>query len=158
MGSSTVIQGCQNEDGSFPPRKTRLQTTQCFKLLISTVRNIIRKWKISGTVEVKARSGRLRICSDRMVRDLVKNGQKNPHITAKDLKKKSSRHRSSCTWDNNIMFWTTKTYMAELPKRRLPNNLDTKLSIWSLQKKILRRLKHFGTKTFWPSPKKVSIG
>ena len=28
-----------------------------FKLLISIVRNIIRKWKRNGTVEVKARSG-----------------------------------------------------------------------------------------------------
>ena len=37
-----------------------------FKLPISTVRNIIRKWKINGTVEVKARSGRPRKISDGM--------------------------------------------------------------------------------------------
>ena len=64
---------------------------------ISTVRHIIRKWKINGTVEVKARSIRPRKISDRMARDLVRNAQKNPHINAKELQKKSSRHRSSCS-------------------------------------------------------------
>ena len=38
----------------------------CLKLPISTVRDIIRKWKINGTVEIKARPGSLRKCSDRM--------------------------------------------------------------------------------------------
>ena len=49
--------------------------TQFFKLPISSVRNIIRKCKINGTVEVKARSGRK--FSDRMTRG---PGEK-PHIT-----------------------------------------------------------------------------
>ena len=81
----TVVQGCWNEDGSFPPGRKRLQ---CFKRPISTVRNFIRKLKINETVEVKARSGRPRQISNRMARDLVRNAQKNPHITAKELQKR----------------------------------------------------------------------
>ena len=57
-----------------------------YKKSSTTVRNIIRKWKINGTV--KAMSGRLRKCSDRMARDLMRNDQKNRHITAKELQKR----------------------------------------------------------------------
>ena len=59
-----------------------------FKLPVSTVRNMIRKRKIKGTVEVKERSGLPRNKSDRMSQDLVRNAQKKPHITAKELQQR----------------------------------------------------------------------
>ena len=57
------------------------------ELPISTVRNIIRKWK-TNEVEVKTWSGRPRKISDRMAQDMRERyAQKNPHITAKELQK-----------------------------------------------------------------------
>ena len=61
------------------------KNSQCFKLLISTVRNTIRKWKINGTVEVNVRFGRSRRISDRIAQGLVRNAQKKLHITSKEL-------------------------------------------------------------------------
>ena len=46
-------------------RISERRNSQYFKLPISTVRNIIRKWKINGTAEVKGRCGRPRKISDR---------------------------------------------------------------------------------------------
>ena len=63
-----------------------------------------------------------------MTRDLVKNAQKNPHITAKELQKSKA-----------------KTYMAELPERSCSYDLNTKWSVQSMQKKTLGRLNPFGT-------------
>ena len=42
-----------------------------------------------------------------MAKDLVIKAQKNPHITAKELKKKkkSSRHRFSCSQFNNATYF-----------------------------------------------------
>lgn len=81
---------------------------QHLKLPISTDINITRKLKITRTVEVKARSGRPRKMSERMARDLVRNAQKNPCITAKELQKRVAdtgllvhRTKVECTLNNN---------------------------------------------------------
>ena len=76
--------------------------------------NIIRKWKIHGTVEVKARSGRPRKISDGMVREM------NPHITAKKLQKTAGNTGLAVyrtTGQQYNVLQTTKTYMAELQER-----------------------------------------
>ena len=144
---SSVVQGFENEDGSFPPRRGRLQKLyQCFKLPISTVRNIIKKWKINGTVEVKTRSGRPRNISDRMARDLGRNAQKNLLIAAKELQKGGANtglavHRTTIqsTVDNKDLHG-----MAVCRKK----NLNIKLGLWSMQKKTLISLNPFGTMCF----------
>ncbi|KAM4705482.1 uncharacterized protein WCC33_010326 [Rhinophrynus dorsalis] len=56
-----------------------------YLLAVSTVRNVIKKWKLLGTVEVKTRSGRPRKISDKTARRLVRKAKQNPHITVKDL-------------------------------------------------------------------------
>ena len=58
---------------------------QRFKLSVSTVRNIVRKWKTTGTVVVKARSGRPRKISDRQRRRMVRTVKLNPQTSSKDL-------------------------------------------------------------------------
>ena len=94
-----------------------------FKLPLSTVRNIIRKWKINGTVEVKTRSGSLRKFSDTRSQAILRNAQKNPHITAKKEqqpqvylnKKCASKYakenieKSEAFWNN--VLWTEQTKM-----------------------------------------------
>uniref|UniRef100_A0A3Q3KMZ5 Tc1-like transposase DDE domain-containing protein n=1 Tax=Monopterus albus TaxID=43700 RepID=A0A3Q3KMZ5_MONAL len=55
------------------------------QLAVSTVRNVIKRWQIRGTVEVKMRSGRPRKLSDRTARMLVRKTNQNPHLTAKNL-------------------------------------------------------------------------
>ena len=68
-------------------------------------------------------------------------GRPRTHITAK----KRSKHRSSCSQYNTKTYLRqVKSYMAELPER----TTNTKLSIWSMQKKTLRSLEPFGTMCF----------
>uniref|UniRef100_A0A8C5DSB5 Transposase n=1 Tax=Gouania willdenowi TaxID=441366 RepID=A0A8C5DSB5_GOUWI len=56
-----------------------------FQLAVSTVRGIIKRWQVRGTVEVKKRSGRPRKLSERTARSLVRKVNQNPHLTSKDL-------------------------------------------------------------------------
>lgn len=58
-----------------------------FQMSISSVRNVIKKWQSSGTVEVKARSGRPRKISDRTARRIVRKAIQNPRLTARSLQK-----------------------------------------------------------------------
>uniref|UniRef100_A0A8C4T2Z8 Transposase Tc1-like domain-containing protein n=1 Tax=Erpetoichthys calabaricus TaxID=27687 RepID=A0A8C4T2Z8_ERPCA len=55
------------------------------KQLVSTVRNVIRKWKATGTVAVKPRSGRPRKTQEQHMRRIVRMLTYNPQITSKDL-------------------------------------------------------------------------
>lgn len=57
--------------------------SQRCKLSVSTVRNIVRKWKTTGTVLVKARSGRPSKISER--RRMVRTVKNSPQTTSKDL-------------------------------------------------------------------------
>ncbi|TKS65777.1 Transposable element [Collichthys lucidus] len=57
---------------------------QRFKLSVSTVRNIGRKWKTTGTVLVKARSGRPRKISEKQRRRMVRTVKVNPQTSSKD--------------------------------------------------------------------------
>lgn len=59
--------------------------SQRFQLSVSDVRNIVRKWKATGTVLVKARSGRPRKISERQRRRMVRMVKNNPQTTSKDL-------------------------------------------------------------------------
>ena len=56
-------------------------------MAISSVRNVIKKWQSSGTVEVKARSGRPRKISDRTGRRIVRKASQTPSLTAQSLQK-----------------------------------------------------------------------
>ncbi|KAM4530477.1 uncharacterized protein PAE49_022966 [Odontesthes bonariensis] len=56
-----------------------------FGFSISTIRNVIRKWKSTGTVEVKTRSGRPRKISEQTAHLLGRTASENPHMTAKEL-------------------------------------------------------------------------
>lgn len=56
-----------------------------FQLSVSTVRNVIRKWKATGTVLVKARSGRPGKITKRQRRRMVRMVKDNPQITSKEL-------------------------------------------------------------------------
>uniref|UniRef100_A0A3P9LCQ4 Transposase Tc1-like domain-containing protein n=1 Tax=Oryzias latipes TaxID=8090 RepID=A0A3P9LCQ4_ORYLA len=58
-----------------------------FQLSISTVRNIVRKWKTTGTVQAKAWSGRPRKISDRQRRRMVRTIKLNPQTSSKDLQR-----------------------------------------------------------------------
>lgn len=57
--------------------------SQRFQLSVSTVRNIVRKWRTTDTVRVKARSGRPRKISERQ--RMVRTVKDNPQTTSKDL-------------------------------------------------------------------------
>uniref|UniRef100_A0A673XKP2 Tc1-like transposase DDE domain-containing protein n=1 Tax=Salmo trutta TaxID=8032 RepID=A0A673XKP2_SALTR len=59
--------------------------SQRCKLSVSTVRNIVRKWKTTGTVLVKARSGRPSKISERQRRRMVRTVKNSPQTTSKDL-------------------------------------------------------------------------
>src|SRR4029434_2402739 len=61
-----------------------------FQLSVSTVRNVIKKWKATGTVLVKARSGRTRKISEAKAKD-GQNGQRLPS----DHFKSGSLHKSA---------------------------------------------------------------
>uniref|UniRef100_A0AAY5K4S0 Transposase Tc1-like domain-containing protein n=1 Tax=Esox lucius TaxID=8010 RepID=A0AAY5K4S0_ESOLU len=49
------------------------------------MRNIVRKWKTTGTVLVKARSGRPSKISERQRRRMVRTVKNSPQTTSKDL-------------------------------------------------------------------------
>lgn len=53
----------------------------------STVRNIIRKWRLFNTVATLPRSGRPSKLTPRAQRKMLKEKKKNPRVTAKGLKK-----------------------------------------------------------------------
>uniref|UniRef100_A0A8B9GVB7 Cyclic nucleotide gated channel subunit alpha 1b n=1 Tax=Astyanax mexicanus TaxID=7994 RepID=A0A8B9GVB7_ASTMX len=59
--------------------------SQRFNLSVSTVRNIVRKWKTTGTVLVNPRSGRPRKISERQRRRMVRTVKDNPQTTSKEL-------------------------------------------------------------------------
>ncbi|CAK9818393.1 Transposable element Tc1 transposase [Anthophora quadrimaculata] len=54
-------------------------------LSFSTVRNVIKKFKDTGSVENKTRSGRPQALTIRQRRDIVKEAIKNPFVSAKSL-------------------------------------------------------------------------
>ncbi|KAI4884029.1 hypothetical protein NFI96_019554 [Prochilodus magdalenae] len=56
-----------------------------FQHSVSTVRNIVRKWKTTGTVQVKARSGRPRKISNKQKRRMLRTVRVNPQTSTKDL-------------------------------------------------------------------------
>ncbi|KAI4877240.1 hypothetical protein NFI96_014296 [Prochilodus magdalenae] len=61
--------------------------SQRFQLSVSTVRNIVRKWKTTGTVQGKARSGRRKEKSriNREAKDVENKNRVNPQTSTKDL-------------------------------------------------------------------------
>lgn len=72
---------------------------QRFKLLVSTVRNIVRKWKTTGTVLVKARSGRPSKMSE--AKD-GENGQKQ--TTSKVLQHHLAADGVTASFNNSAHF------------------------------------------------------
>ncbi|CAL1591304.1 unnamed protein product [Knipowitschia caucasica] len=52
---------------------------------IPSVRNVIKKWQLTGTVEVKERSGRPRKITDIMVHNIVTKASQNPYLTVKAM-------------------------------------------------------------------------
>ncbi|KAI4898452.1 hypothetical protein NFI96_011931, partial [Prochilodus magdalenae] len=61
--------------------------SQRFQLSVSTVRNIVRKWKTTGTVQVKARSGRPRKISNKQKPRMLRTVRVNPQTSTKDLQR-----------------------------------------------------------------------
>ena len=59
--------------------------SQRFQLSVSTVRNIVRKRRTTGTVLVKARSGRPRQILERQRWRIVRTVKDNPQTTSRDL-------------------------------------------------------------------------
>uniref|UniRef100_A0A3B1JNM0 Reverse transcriptase domain-containing protein n=1 Tax=Astyanax mexicanus TaxID=7994 RepID=A0A3B1JNM0_ASTMX len=59
--------------------------SQRFNLSVSTVRNIVRKWKSTETVLVKPRSGRPGKISERQRRRMERTVKDNPQTTSKEL-------------------------------------------------------------------------
>ena len=59
--------------------------SQRFQLSVSTVRNIVRKWKTTGTVQVKARRGRPRKISNNQKRRMLRTVRVKPQTSNKDL-------------------------------------------------------------------------
>ncbi|KAI4900848.1 hypothetical protein NFI96_018186 [Prochilodus magdalenae] len=59
--------------------------SQRFQLSVSAVRNIVRKWKTTGTVQVKARSGRPRKILNKQKRRMLRTVRVNPQTSTKDL-------------------------------------------------------------------------
>lgn len=55
---------------------------KCFQVPISSVRNVIKKWQLTGTVVVKIRSGKI---SESTVHRIAKKASRNTCLTAKDL-------------------------------------------------------------------------
>ncbi|KAI4898474.1 hypothetical protein NFI96_008605, partial [Prochilodus magdalenae] len=58
--------------------------SQRFQLSVSTVRNTVRKWKTTGTVQVKARSGRPRKIWNKQKRRMRRTVRVNPQTSTKD--------------------------------------------------------------------------
>lgn len=56
-----------------------------FQVPISTVRNVVKKWKDTGTVKVKERSGQPRKISPRHQRRILRKVTENPQVTSKEL-------------------------------------------------------------------------
>ena len=130
MGSSKRLSRTSEWGWFIFTKKKATELSQCFKLPISTVWNIIRKWKRNGAVKVNARSGRPRKISDRMAWDLVRNAQKNKNntSTAKELQKRVAN--AGLRASNN----------KALHRVARKNDRNTKWSIWSTQKITLRSL------------------
>lgn len=61
------------------------KTAKRYQTPISSVWNVIMKWQSSGTVEVKARSGRPIKISDRTARRIVRKAIQKPRLTARSL-------------------------------------------------------------------------
>lgn len=59
--------------------------SECFQLAVFTVQNVIKKWQLRGTVEVKTRSERTRKLSAKTARLLGRKTKQNPNMTMKDL-------------------------------------------------------------------------
>ncbi|CAL9694947.1 unnamed protein product [Knipowitschia caucasica] len=52
---------------------------------VSTAKYIVKKWKLTGTVEVKARSGRPRKITDTTVHNMVSKVSENPYVTLRSI-------------------------------------------------------------------------
>ena len=110
--------------------------SQRFQLSISTVRNVVREWKDTGTVAVKPRSSRPRKVQERHMRRIVRMVAHNPKITSKDLQEHLaadcvSVHGSTiqCNLHQNICmarWWEGSPFCAHA----------TDTVAWSMQKLI----------------------
>ena len=59
--------------------------SQRFQLSVSTVRNMVRKWRTTGTLQVKARRGRPWKISNKQNRRMLRTVRVNPQTSTKDL-------------------------------------------------------------------------
>ena len=125
-GFLSTVQGFQNEDGSFPPRRIRLQKLSMFQNPFPLSETSLENGRYME--QLKARSGGPRKISNRMAWDMVREARKNPCITAKELQKRVAitglavhRTRIQHTLRN-------KGLHGRVVRK---NNLNTKLSFWS---------------------------
>ncbi|KAI4873187.1 hypothetical protein NFI96_019322 [Prochilodus magdalenae] len=76
----------QETEGLAPKGKAAMRTCK-FLMCKDTIGSIIRKFKLKGTVETLPGRGRKKILTATAVRYLKRNVEKNPCVTAKELKK-----------------------------------------------------------------------
>ena len=81
-----------------------------------------------------------------MAWDLVRNAQNNPHITAEELQKKSIRHRSSCSHENNTTYFkqqrpTRQSCQKEWPQHKMKN--------WKYAKENTEKPEAFWNNVLW---------
>ena len=82
---------------------------------VSTVRNVIKKWKATGTVLVKARSGRTRKISEAKAKD-GQNGQRLPsdHLQSASLNNSAHLAQRTAVWESDA----EEAFSAHTPQTR----------------------------------------
>ena len=89
-----------------------------------------------------------------MTQDLVRNAEKNPHISAISTEKSTCLAVHRTTMQHTL---NNKTYMAELPERSLSYNLNTKLSL-KYAKENTEKPEAFWDNVLWTDEKKLTFG
>ena len=110
-----------------------------------------------GTVDVKTSSGGPKKISDRMARELVINVQTNPHITAGKAAK-SSKHRFSCSQDNNTTYIKQHTWPScqkEQPQHKM--KIKIKIRYLKYAKEHVEKPEAFWNYVLWTDKTKLSL-
>lgn len=134
------------------------ETAMRFQVAVSSDHNVIKKWQITGTVEVKLKSGRARKVSEWTACRIVRKANRNLCLTAKDLEEDLADCGVvvQCTWTN-------MTFRMESEEEKFFSGiLGTKFSV-GLQVNVYTSLMPFGnmmqwwsqSRTFWPRCAKV---
>ena len=117
---------------------------KCCQLAVSTVWNVIERWQIRATVEVKMRSGRSRKLSERTAHMLVRKANQDPHLTAKNLQEDLA-DSGVVVHHSTVQRCLHKQDLHGRVSRRKPY-LIIKSNVRSMQRNIYSSLMRFGSK------------